>query len=159
MMVSLLIMRPNGPGIELPAAPLILPGPTGGRPANRPPNRAAGGWQPQQGPVWRPVSSNALLGSALPDTTLPLLSCAGNDPKQRMGSQALAHTPIHQAAVVQCVAGAQLSGEMLSFVRELTARRGEANSTPDRRQLLGVERVAALGRFGVYGCEIGVDCG
>ena len=40
--------------------------PTGGRPANRPPNRAAGGWRAWQAPVWRPVSSNALLGSALP---------------------------------------------------------------------------------------------
>src|SRR5262245_244129 len=40
-------------------------GPTGGRPANRPPNRAAGGWRARQGPMWRPVSSNALLGGAL----------------------------------------------------------------------------------------------
>src|SRR5262245_14943578 len=37
---------------------------TGGRPTNRPPNRAAGGWGARQAPVWRPVSSNALLGRA-----------------------------------------------------------------------------------------------
>src|SRR5262245_45435789 len=39
---------------------------TGGRPANRPPNRAAGGWSAWQAPVWRPVSSNALLDGAPP---------------------------------------------------------------------------------------------
>src|SRR5262247_3802084 len=37
---------------------------TGGRPTNRPPNRAAGGWGARQAPAWRPVSSNALLGRA-----------------------------------------------------------------------------------------------
>src|SRR5262245_33798100 len=38
--------------------------PTGGRPTNRPPNRAAGGWSARQASVRRPVSSNALLGGA-----------------------------------------------------------------------------------------------
>jgi hypothetical protein len=48
----------------LPAAGQFT-GPTGGRPANRPPNRAAGGWSAWQAPKRRPVSSNALLGRAI----------------------------------------------------------------------------------------------
>src|SRR5262245_36665543 len=57
-------VRPNGPGIELPAArDLTMDRPTAAR-ACRLPMRAAGGWSAWQAPVWRPVSSNALLDGA-----------------------------------------------------------------------------------------------
>jgi hypothetical protein len=58
-------MRPNGPGIELPAArECTKDRPTAARRVAYP-ARAAGGWRASQAPGWRPVSSNALLGGHL----------------------------------------------------------------------------------------------
>jgi hypothetical protein len=50
-------------------------GPTGGRPTNRPRTGRPAGWRTSQAPKWRPVSSNALLGSAQIED---LLSYAGD---------------------------------------------------------------------------------
>jgi hypothetical protein len=64
-------MRPNGPGIELPAAREGTKERPDGRPRNHPGAGRPAGWRAAHTPGWRPVSSNALLGRGPPPNRPP----------------------------------------------------------------------------------------